>query len=64
VNDPAGAASRAQATLPGVIALAGALPIAIGDNIIGAVGVSDAPGGERDEACAKAGVDKVADQLK
>jgi uncharacterized protein GlcG (DUF336 family) len=28
------------------------------------VGVSGAPGGEKDEPCAKAGIDKVADQLK
>ena len=26
--------------------------------------VSGVPGGEKDEACAKAGIDKVADQLK
>ena len=32
--------------------------------VIGAVGVSGAPGGEKDEACAKAGLDKIADQLK
>jgi uncharacterized protein GlcG (DUF336 family) len=42
----------------------GALPIKIGEETIGAVGVSGAPGGEKDEACAKAGTDKVADQLK
>ena len=30
----------------------------------GAVGVSGAPGGDKDEACAKAAIDKVADQLK
>jgi uncharacterized protein GlcG (DUF336 family) len=42
----------------------GALPIKIGDEVIGAAGVSGAPGGEKDEACAKAGLDKVADQLK
>jgi uncharacterized protein GlcG (DUF336 family) len=42
----------------------GALPIKIGEDVIGAVGVSGAPGGEKDEACAKAGIDKVADQLK
>ena len=42
----------------------GALPIKIGDEVIGAVGVSGAPGGEKDEACAKAGIDKIADQLK
>jgi len=53
-----------QAHLSGVIAIQGALPIKVGDAVIGAVGVSGAPGGEKDEACAKAGVDKVADQLK
>ena len=42
----------------------GALPIKIGDEVIGAAGVSGAPGGEKDEACVKAGLDKVADQLK
>jgi uncharacterized protein GlcG (DUF336 family) len=50
--------------LSGVIAAQGALPIKVGDAVIGAVGVSGAPGGDKDEACAKAGVDKVADQLK
>ena len=42
----------------------GALPIKIGEETIGAAGVSGAPGGEKDEACVKAGIDKVADQLK
>jgi uncharacterized protein GlcG (DUF336 family) len=64
VNDPTNMTARAQATLPGFIALAGALPIKVGDDVIGAVGVSGAPGGERDEACAQAGIDKVADHLK
>ena len=50
--------------LSGIIAAQGALPIKVGDEVIGAVGVSGAPGGEKDEACAKAGLDKVADQLK
>jgi uncharacterized protein GlcG (DUF336 family) len=50
--------------LTGIIAAQGALPIKVGDDVIGAVGVSGAPGGEKDEACAKAGIDKVADQLK
>lgn len=52
------------AHLTGVIALQGALPIKQGETVIGAVGVSGAPGGDKDEACAKAGIDKVADQLK
>ena len=42
----------------------GALPIKIGDDVVGAVGASGAPGGDKDEACVKAGIDKVADQLK
>src|SRR6201993_4452044 len=50
--------------LTGIIAAQGALPIKAGDEVIGAVGVSGAPGGEKDEACSKAGLDKVADQLK
>jgi len=50
--------------LSGIIAAQGALPIKVGDEVIGAVGVSGAPGGEKDEGCAKAGIDKIADQLK
>ena len=50
--------------LSNVVAAAGALPILVGEDVIGAVGVSGAPGGEKDEVCAKAGIDKVADQLK
>src|SRR2546423_1286271 len=50
--------------LSNVVAAQGALPIKAGDDVIGAVGVSGAPGGEKDEVCAKAGIDKVADQLK
>jgi uncharacterized protein GlcG (DUF336 family) len=50
--------------LNNVVAAAGALPIMAGEDVVGAVGVSGAPGGEKDEVCAKAGIDKVADQLK
>jgi uncharacterized protein GlcG (DUF336 family) len=50
--------------LNNVVAAAGALPILAGEDVVGAVGVSGAPGGEKDEVCAKAGIDKVADQLK
>ena len=50
--------------LTNVIANQGALPIKVGDDTIGAAGASGAPGGEKDEACVKAGIDKVADQLK
>lgn len=50
--------------LTNVIANQGALPIKVGEEVIGAVGASGAPGGEKDEACVQAGIDKVADQLK
>ncbi|MGH6674077.1 MAG: GlcG/HbpS family heme-binding protein [Xanthobacteraceae bacterium] len=45
-----------------VLALAGGLPIKVGNDVIGAVGVSGTPG--KDDVCAQAGLDRVADQLK
>ncbi len=51
-------------TLPNVVAGQGALPIKIGDEVIGAAGASGAPGGEKDEACIQAGLDKIKDKLK
>ena len=45
-----------------VLAIAGGLPIKAGDEIVGAIGVSGTPG--KDDDCAQAGIDKVADQLK
>jgi uncharacterized protein GlcG (DUF336 family) len=50
--------------LSNVIANQGALPIKVGDETIGAIGASGAPGGEKDEACVKAGIEKVAGMLK
>lgn len=50
--------------LSNVVAAAGAFPIKAGEDVLGAVGVSGAPGGDKDEVCAQAGIDKVADQLK
>jgi uncharacterized protein GlcG (DUF336 family) len=50
--------------LTNIVPTQGALPIKVGNETIGAVGISGAPGGEKDEACAKAGIDKVADELK
>jgi uncharacterized protein GlcG (DUF336 family) len=50
--------------LNNVIANQGGLPIKVGDDVIGGAAASGAPGGEKDEACVKAGLDKVADQLK
>jgi len=59
-NDP----TFALIHLNNVIANQGALPIKVGDDVIGGIGASGAPGGDKDEACVKAGIDKVADLLK
>jgi uncharacterized protein GlcG (DUF336 family) len=53
-----------QFFLSNYVAAQGALPIMVGNDVIGAVGISGAPGGDKDEACAKAALDKVAVQLK
>jgi len=50
--------------LTNMVPAQGGLPIMVGMDVIGAVGVSGAPGGDKDEACAKAGIDKVAAMLK
>lgn len=50
--------------IPDTVAVGGGVPIRSGGVAIGAVGVSGAPGGEKDEVCANAGIAKVADALK
>ncbi len=49
--------------LPNVVAMAGGLPVEAGGSVVGAVGVSGAPGGDKDEACAAAGIEAVRDRL-
>ncbi len=50
--------------LSGVFALAGAVPIKAGNDVLGGIGVGGAPGGDKDEACAAAGLAKIAAQLQ
>ena len=52
------------AKLDGLIISAGGLPINIGGNIMGGVGVSGAPSGKTDEKCAQAGIKAVSDDLE
>jgi uncharacterized protein GlcG (DUF336 family) len=59
-NNPGAGALR----LTNMVPAQGALPIKVGEDTIGAIGVSGAPGGDKDEACAKAGIDKVMNELK
>jgi uncharacterized protein GlcG (DUF336 family) len=42
----------------------GGVVIKLGEEPIGAIGVGGAPGGDKDEACAKAGIEQIAGRLK
>jgi uncharacterized protein GlcG (DUF336 family) len=50
--------------LPNVVVLGGGLPIEAGGNILGGVGVSGAPGGPEDDACASSGIEAVREKLE
>ncbi|MEN8107316.1 MAG: heme-binding protein [Pseudomonadota bacterium] len=50
--------------LDGVMVLAGGLPVQVAGSLVGAVGVSGAPGGDLDEACARAGINAVQEELE
>jgi uncharacterized protein GlcG (DUF336 family) len=48
---------------PKLVARAGAMPIKSKGAIIGAIGVGGAPGGDKDDVCSLAGIDKIKDRL-
>ena len=56
--------SAGQKDLSQVITLGGGVPIKVGDETIGSVGVSGSPGQDLDEGCAFAGVKAIAADLK
>ena len=68
-NPTADMAKRAQPGLSGFMLLdkitpiEGGLPIFAGKDLVGSVGISGAPGGEKDAACAQVGIDKIAKGL-
>ena len=47
-----------------ILILGGGLPIKAGEEVIGGIGVGGAPGSDKDEACAQAGIDKIKARLK
>jgi uncharacterized protein GlcG (DUF336 family) len=49
--------------LPGAVVLGGGVMVESGGSLVGAVGVSGAPGGDADDACAKAGIEAIRDKL-
>ena len=53
----------ALSRLPNVAMLRGGLPIESAGALLGGIGVAGAPGGDKDEACAKAGLDAIRDRL-
>jgi uncharacterized protein GlcG (DUF336 family) len=50
--------------LPGAVIIGAGLIVETGGSLVGAVGVSGAPGGDADEACAKAGIEAIRDKLE
>ena len=71
-NDTLALAERAKgedsiaplAKLPHVMFFGGGVVIKLGDEVIGSIGASGAPGAKLDDACAHAGLDKIRDRLK
>jgi uncharacterized protein GlcG (DUF336 family) len=50
--------------VPHLMLFGGGIVIKMGDEVVGAIGAAGAPGADLDEACARAGLDKIHDQLK
>ena len=71
-NDTIALAERAKgeesiaplAKLPHVMFFGGGVVIKLGDETIGAIGASGAPGAKLDDNCARAGLEKIRDRLK
>ena len=60
----AGSPSSGVRAIPNVVAVGGGVLIQAGGALLGAIGVSGAPGGEADEACAKAGIAVIRDEIE
>lgn len=50
--------------IPGALALGGGMTIEAAGSIVAGIGVSGAPGGELDDACAEAGIDAIFDDIQ
>jgi len=52
------------AKLPNLVLAGGGVVIKMQDEVVGAIGAAGAPGGDLDDACAKAGLTKIRDRLR
>ena len=57
-------AQRNANQIEGFLLLGGGVPVRVGEETIGAVGVGGAPTGQIDEECARAGIEKVGAKLR
>jgi uncharacterized protein GlcG (DUF336 family) len=53
-----------QAKIPHLVVAQGGVVIKLGDEVIGAIGISGGPGQDYDTQCARAGIDKIRDRMK
>jgi uncharacterized protein GlcG (DUF336 family) len=60
----AGKPSSGIRALPNVVAVGGGLMIRAKGSLVGAIGVSGAPTGDADDACAKAGIAAISDAIE
>jgi uncharacterized protein GlcG (DUF336 family) len=61
---PPGTPQAGVRDLPGAVILGGGIMVQAGGMLVGAVGVSGAPGGDADDACAKAGIAAIQDKIE
>ena len=61
---PPGSPQSGIRHLPGVAAVGGGLMIEAGGSLLGAIGVSGAPGGKEDDVCAAAGIAAIRDDIE
>ena len=50
--------------IDGFVVLGGGMPIRIGNDVIGSMGIGGAPGGHLDDQCVEAGINRIRDSLK
>jgi uncharacterized protein GlcG (DUF336 family) len=58
------ASSSPVPIIEGTVALGGGVPIIAGNDLIGAIGISGAPDGDKEDACANFGINELRSQLK